>query len=407
MSVNKHYLIAYSGGLDSHVLLHKMATKRAQDSSIQLRAIHVHHGLNPQADTWAAHCKSVCVELAIPLLLKKVVIPCDTGDSLEALARRERYRIIAECLEEDESLMTGHTLDDQAETLLLQLLRGAGPKGLSAMPEQKPFSHGFLLRPLLNTSRENLEAYAEQHQLEWVEDDSNQDLRFDRNYLRHRILPLLKERWPAALNNLARSAEHCAQAAELLETLADKDLLSLQGAKSNTLSVAALLALSIARRRNALRQWCRLQADHTPSTQQLIQCETDILQADKDAAPVMSISDLQLRRYRDDLYLLLPIEPFDTSIQLIWDLQSPLMLPGNLGELKPEPHYRQYNNITVRFRQGGEHIKLAYNASTQSLKKLFQSWGVPTWERDRIPLIFSDDRLVAIVGYFNPQFRVF
>lgn len=399
LSNSNHYLIAYSGGLDSHVLLHKMASLRSQHPEISLRAIHVHHGLQQNADQWAAHCEAVCRSLDLPFLVKKVRISRERGESIEALARCERYRVIAECLFEDESLLTAHTRDDQAETLLLQLLRGAGPKGMAAMPMRKPFAHSVLLRPLLNTMRKTLQAYAEEHRLQWVEDDSNQDLAFDRNYLRHRVMPLLKARWPAVLSNVSRSARHCASAADLLEELADSDLLSLQGTEENTLSVSALLQLSSERRCNALRQWFQLQGHRVPNTKKWESFEKALLQCDQDATPVMDFNTMQARRYRDDLYLLPRLIPFDTTISMPWDLQSPLKLPADLGELSPEPYYHLFKNINLRFRQGGERIKPAGSAYTQSLKKLFQNWAVPPWRRDRIPLIYSGDRLIAVVGY--------
>jgi len=396
------FLIAYSGGLDSHVLLHKMALLRSQHPELQLRAVHVHHGLNQQADAWAVHCKSICDALEIPFLLLKVTISREAGESLEALARHKRYHAISACLAAEECLLTAHTQDDQAETLLLQLLRGAGPKGLAAMPMKKPFAHSLLLRPLLNQTRASLQAYAEENQLHWVEDDSNQDTGFDRNYLRHRVMPLLKERWPAALNNLTRSASHCADAAHLLETFASQDLLSLQGTVENTLSVSALLSLSEERRCNALRHWFRTRGYRVPSTKQLQQLEQDVLRCDQKATPVMHCQKAQLRRYRDDLYLISEQASFDASVILPWDLQSPLLLPGDLGTLTPEQCSLpplELDRVTLRFRQGGERIKPAGSAHTQSLKKLFQSWGVPPWQRDRIPLIYSGDRLVAVVGY--------
>ncbi len=397
MDNSQYYLIAYSGGLDSHVLLHQMATFQSEDPTLKLRAIHVHHGLNEKADDWVVHCEKVCAELKIPFILKKVTLTKKNGDSVEALAREARYAVIAECLETDEVLLTAHTLDDQAETLLLQLLRGAGPKGMSAMPMQKSFANSVLVRPLLNSTRESLQAYADKHQLHWVEDDSNDDLRFDRNYLRHRVMPILKERWPAALKNLSRSATHCASVSKLADMMAEQDLHFLQGSNKETLSVPALLELSKLRRDNALRCWFRLKGCLLPSTKQLEQCEKDILQASEDATPLLEIGDKQLRRYQNDLYLLPKLESFDRAVQLRWDMQSNLKLPGNLGELEPDSKYRQYDHVTIRFRQGGERIKRSDQAHSQTLKHFFQAENIPPWERDRIPLLYSEDCLVEVL----------
>jgi tRNA(Ile)-lysidine synthase len=396
---NKHFLMAYSGGLDSHALLHKMSVLKKQNPEIQLRAIHVHHGLHEKADQWAAHCEIICRQLDIPLSVKKINIPNHTGESLEALAREARYRVIAEHLAEDECVLTAHTMDDQAETLLLQLIRGAGPKGLSAMPMRKPFAHSVLLRPLLKTTRETLEQYAAAQALVWVEDESNQDHQFDRNYLRHRVMPLLKARWPAVLNTLSRSAQHCANASNLLTEFADRDLMQLQGSAENTLSVSSLLQLSSDRRSSIFRHWLKSFGLNFPSTQQVQQFEKNMLQCDEDAMPMMIFDTMQMRRYRDDIYLLPLFEAFDERTVLSWDLKAPLKLPGNFGELQPAADYHVFNDISLRFRQGGEKIKPAGSDYTQSLKKLFQAWGVPPWERDRIPLLYSGDRLIEVIGY--------
>jgi len=396
LSDSRHYLIAYSGGLDSHVLLHAMAQLRQQDSKMQLRALHVHHGLNAQADKWLSHCKQVCHQLNIDFLFKKITIN-DSSDSLEAAARQTRYRVLAQHLAESECLLTAHHQDDQAETVLLQLLRGAGPKGLSAMPFKKPFGHSVHLRPLLKTSRQGVHAYALSHQLQWIEDNSNFDERFDRNYLRRQVMPLLLRRWPSAMKSVARSAQHCSHASELLVDLAEEDFLHVQGTQVNTLSISALMQLTQSRRANVLRHWlCRLGC-RAPSTQQLIQLQQDVLQCNTDAMPVFELESKLLRRYRDDLFCL-SAELVDSDFEVQWDCRSPLSLPFDLGILQPD-QFPGFQQLTVRFRRGGESIKPAGSAYTQPLKKLFQQWGVPPWQRDRVPLLFDEDKLIAVVGY--------
>ncbi len=395
LSERQNYLIAYSGGKDSHVLLHILTQLRQQSSTIHLRALHVHHGLSPDADDWAQHCKQVCQNYQVPFLLEKVTIPF--GDSIEAAARQARYQVLANHLKQNECLLTAHTQDDQAETVLLQLVRGAGPKGLSAMPSSKPFAHTLHLRPLLKITSQELCAYVKAHNLSWVEDSSNKELSFDRNYLRHQIMPLLKQRWPTTVNNITRSAAHCGHAIELLEHLAQQDLLLSQGTQANTVSVSALLALSSARRSNVLRYWFLQCGERMPSTQQLQQLEHDVLRASAEAMPIFSLELHQLRRYRDDLYLVQPTKPIDANFELPWDGRSILTLPDDLGELHPLP--ARFDQLTVRFRRGGETIKLANRSSTQSLKKLFQQWHVPPWQRDRIPLLFEKERLIAVIGY--------
>lgn len=265
------------------------------------------------------------------------------------------------------------------------------------MPRQKPFVHSVHLRPLLNKTREDIVAYARAHALQWIDDDSNDNQRFDRNYLRHSIMPLLKKRWLNAVANISRSAMHCAQATGVLSEIAAEDLLKLHGTQMNTLSISGLLALSDARRANVLRYWFLQAGERVPSTQQLQQFENDILHCDWDATPIFSLEKNELRRYRDDIYLV-NILPMDLSLEIPWDCRSVLKLPGNFGELHPH-EFSRFTQLVIRFRRGGECIKPAGSAHTQSLKKLFQQWGVPPWERDRVPLVFAGDELVAVVGY--------
>lgn len=384
LSDSRSYLIAFSGGVDSHVLLHALAQWRQQNPRVELRALHVNHGLSQHANEWARHCAYVCERLNIPFLLEKIQLE-DNGESLEAEARRVRYQVFAAHLTANECLLTAHHQDDQAETLLLQLLRGAGPKGLAAMPERKPFAETLHLRPLLDFSQEAIEEYAREHQLSWVDDDSNTNTRFDRNYLRHYVMPMLKQRWPAAINNIARSAAHCARATDLLNEAAENDFIIAHGTKANTLSVSALLELSAAQRANVLRHWFSINDERLPSAQQLQQLEQDVLRCDIDASPIFKIEHFQLRRYRDDLYLVrLEALPLDFEVQ--WDCRTQLELPGDLGTLDPE-NFSAYQTLTVRFRQEND---------SASLKKVFQQKGIPPWRRDRTPLVFDGDRLIAV-----------
>lgn len=396
LSESRSYLIAYSGGVDSHVLLHALVVLRQQDPDIQLRAVHVHHGLSDYADAWQLHCQQVCAQLQVPFVTEKVMLNL-SKESVEAAARDARYQIFAKYLQPHECLLTAHSKDDQAETLLLQLLRGAGPAGLSAMPFKKEFSQSWHLRPLLDVTREAIERYAQEQQLHWVEDDSNENLRFDRNYLRHQVMPLLKARWPAVVNNLSRAASHAASAQTMLSLLADNDLKVLVGSKKNTLSIAALCALNPLRRASALRYWLQTLGCRVPSTKQLAQIEKDVLMSAEGAMPVFYLEKGELRRYRDDLYYT-ELAEFDQQLKIHWDCCSTLDLPQSLGKLLPGD-YKDYQALTVCFRQGGEVIKPAGSNFTQSLKKLFQQWGVPPWERDRIPLLYDGDRLVAVHRY--------
>lgn len=398
-------LVAYSGGVDSHVLLHALAHLSTQHPELQLRAAHIHHQLNPGADHWEQHCQKICIQLGIELIIKRIDISVhlENKQSLEEAARELRYQALEEILRPSEALLTAHHLNDQAETVLLQLLRGAGVKGLSAMPMHKVFGKGVLVRPLLDITRASILEYAQQHKLLWIEDDSNVALNFDRNYLRHQILPLIAQRWSGVGQVLARVASHCANTSELLEVLAEQDLSQVKGITANTLSIHALKQLSQSRQINVIRFWLRKLNFQIPSTKQMQQLLQDIIDAAVDAQPMMQWKETQIRRYQDFLYALRPqVEPAKHTF--IWQLPQALSLPGwgtltqdhltELGLQLPE-------NVTLRvgFRQGGERFQPLDRCGSHPLKKLFQEWKIPPWLRSRIPLIFWKEELIAVVGY--------
>jgi tRNA(Ile)-lysidine synthase len=399
--------IAYSGGVDSHVLLHTMAQLREQEPLISLRAIHIHHGLSPQADQWVAHCRTVCADLNIDFECERLQTRPAPGASVEAWARAARYAVFAEKLTPGSALLTAHTQDDQAETVLLQLLRGAGPKGLAAMGEQQPLGAGFLCRPLLGYTRRQLQEYAVQHGLVWIEDESNADVRFDRNFLRHRILPVLRERWPAATGSLARSARHCAEAATALTQLAQQDLGGY--AQSLVLPLEILHDLSLVRQRNALRGWFSGLGYRLPNSRVLHRIQQDLIHSRGDSQPQIVGERWVLRRYRQQLVLQASEEegrgPHNGS-PILWDLSVPLPLPGDLGCLAAVQQLDgglslavDVRRLTIRFRRGGERCQPLGRAHATSLKKLFQEWGVPPWRRSHVPLLYHDDELAAVIGH--------
>ncbi|EGH28298.1 tRNA(Ile)-lysidine synthetase, partial [Pseudomonas syringae pv. japonica str. M301072] len=251
--------VGFSGGLDSTVLLHLLAELASRETLPALNAIHVHHGLQTAADGWPEHCQQVCKTLGVAF--ESVRVQVEPAASLEQAARQARYSAFSERLVEGEVLLTGQHRDDQAETLLFRLLRGAGVRGLAAMPDQRVLGRGHLLRPLLDVSRKQLEDYAHRHGLNWIEDPSNDDQQFSRNFLRSQVVPLLTSRWPQAAASLARTARHLGEAQQLLDELALQDIANAQAATSFTwvglpvLSLGPIAALSAARQRNALRHW--------------------------------------------------------------------------------------------------------------------------------------------------------
>lgn len=401
-----HFCVAYSGGLDSHVLLHAMREIASQHPNIQVRVIHVNHGLNSNADAWQKHCERVCSDLGIELISQSVELNIKPGDSIEAAARAARYECFKKLLSFNENLITAHTKNDQAETLLLQLMRGAGVKGLAAMPIKKTFSQGHLLRPLLTFTREQLEVYANQHALKWIEDDSNSEMRFDRNYMRHQIVPRLQARWPEALTTLTRSAQHCGESAELLDQLADIDLKWVSDETRQSLLISSLAQLSEERQRNILRRWIVWRGYRLPNTKHLKQIVETVLQACEDAQPEVSWDNAEIRRYQNRLYLMDSLSAHDASQIIPWDLRRPLPLPDHLGTLSVKTvsghgisAALKSDQITVRFRQGGERCQPVGRKETHSLKNLMQEWRVPPWQRDRIPLIYVGETLIAVLGY--------
>jgi tRNA(Ile)-lysidine synthase len=367
-----------------------------------LGAVHVNHGLHGHSSTWAEHCRRVCAGLGVEFVLLAGDARPAPGESPEAAARALRYGLLADWLPAGALLLSAHHQDDQAETLLLQLLRGAGPKGLSAMPARAVLGQGTLLRPLLDCGRAELVAYAAAEGLAWVEDPSNTDTRLDRNFLRQRLLPELKGRWPAAAAVLARSAELCAEAAELQDLVAAQDRIGTAGTRRGTLSLAGLRRLPEARQRNLLRHWLQAAGFSLPSRAVLGRILAEVLAARPDAEPCVHWPGAEVRRYRDDLFVMAPLVTVRTEPDLDWAPDEVRRLPGGVlraeaatGEglrLAPGTHLR------VRFRQGGEQLRLPGRDHHHALKQLLQARGVPPWERERLPLLYLGDELVAVAG---------
>ena len=399
-----HYWVAYSGGVDSHALLHAMAALRLPGGAA-LGAVHVNHGLQAGAGRWQAHCRSVCRDLGVPCVDLQVDGRAASGESPEAAARQARYQALQAWLPAGDCLLTAQHRDDQAETLLLQLLRGSGVGGLAAMPPMAVFGAGHLLRPLLGFSRESLLAYARRHGLQWVEDPSNLDTGLDRNYLRHRILPVLRERWPAASATLSRSAAHCAEAAQLLSALAQQDMAALSGDGAETLPVAGLAGLNPPRRRNLLRHWIASRGATVPSAAVLARVEQDVLASRVDAEPCVRFGQYAIRRYRDSIHLTTPAPELSPGLVLDWDPGSTPELGVAGGVLSASEatgsgirRSSLQEGVRVSFRRGGERCQPAGRRHHHTLKKLLQEQGVPPWERRWLPLIYIGDRLAAVAG---------
>jgi tRNA(Ile)-lysidine synthase len=396
------FWIAYSGGLDSHVLLHSLWRLRQLHPLLSIKAAHIHHGLSHNADSWLEHCRCVCARLQIDFHPYRITSRPSPGESIEAWAREARYNALKDHLAQNDTLLTAHTQNDQAETLLLQLLRGAGPKGLAGMAVKQALGSGHHLRPLLSFTRHELQDYAIYHQLNWIEDESNLDLRFDRNFLRHQILPLLQQRWPAAIKNMARTANHCAEASSLLVELARIDLPASE--QPANLDLAVLKTLTPARQRNVVRYWFHLLNCRAPNSAKMRCIQEEMINGRPDSQAQISWGKWILRRFKNTLRLTLANQVIDLPI-IPWDFSTPLLLPGNLGQLIAtknqkgglSPHLDP-QKITIRFRQGGERCQLTHQHHA-ALKKLFQQWQTPYWERSQTPLLYYNNDLAAVIGY--------
>ena len=392
------WTLALSGGLDSTVLLHLLTTYARHHPSPSLRAVHIHHGLQTVADTWPAHCQRLCDALEVPLQIIHVNVA--PGASLEQAARTARYEAFTQVLGPGEVLFTAQHRDDQAETLLFRLLRGAGLKGLAGMPAQRPLGQGTLVRPLLRTSRAALEAHAEAHGLAWIEDPSNTDERFARNALRHSVFPVLAQHWPNASVNLARSAEHLAEALEVLGELADADLAAAPGVPEgidwglDSLDLACLARLTPARQRNALRHWLSPRT-RLPDTRHWAGWDA-LRDAAADAQPRWHLTDgLLLRSHGRVWWLGSSWQAFAGGEQPWPDPQQALALPAN-GEVRLTGTMPM-GPLHIAYRQGGESL-VSPQRGRRDLKRLLNEARVPSFLRHRLPLLFQGDTLLAVAN---------
>jgi tRNA(Ile)-lysidine synthase len=394
-------VVAFSGGVDSTALLAALAANRP--NGLQVRAVHVNHGLHPNASKWSEHCRALARELGVPLEVLAVKIARSAGVSLEAAARDARYGLLARVLEPGEFLLTAHHEDDQVETVLLQLFRGAGMAGLAAMPDIAPFAGGWLARPLLSRSRAELEDWARGAGLSWADDDTNADETLDRNYLRRRVLPLIRERWPGVGSAVSRSARHAAEGQRLLDMIARSD--TDRASSGPDLFVPALRALQPDRRRNALRFWIARSGARVPDTSRLEELAGPVIDARPDANPRVTWGDVEVQRHADVLSINSTVRRAADSPTIDWPWRSVpvLELPdaGGTLELKPDAHGpidldAVPVTVTVRHRQGGERLRPRRGGPRRTLKSLLQESHLSIGERARLPLVFSGATLLAV-----------
>ena len=405
--------VAFSGGADSTALL--AALSQLARGPLKVRALHVDHRLHPHSVRWAAHCRRVARALGVPLQVRTAKLAHRRGESPEAAARAARYELLAAALAPEEALLTAHHEDDQLETVLLQLLRGAGLAGIAAMPPRAAFARGALVRPLLGWSRAELSAWVRSQGLQWIEDPGNAELRRDRNYLRTRVLPLIRERWPAAATTVARAARHAAEAQRLLDALGAAD--AARASFGAMLSAKRLRALPPERRRNALRFWISAAGYRPPPASRLEEIAGPLLQARADAHPVVAWEGALLQRQADLLSLRAAHrvrgEPDATprgrspgsleEVSWPWRRRWSCTLPGPGGRLTLKRAARGPLDLDalpatliIRARRGGERLRPLRGGHHRALKSLLQEARVPVAQRARLPLIFAAERLIAV-----------
>jgi tRNA(Ile)-lysidine synthase len=381
--------VGYSGGLDSSVLLHLLAGLRAS-AGFSLTAVHIHHGLSPQADAWSRHCAQVCHALEVPLAIHRVTVQ-PAGEGLEAASRAARYRVFSRL--DTDILVLAHHRDDQAETVLLQLLRGAGLKGLAAMPEARPLAGTVLLRPLLAATRAEIAAWAVARGIGWVEDESNTDVRLARNALRQQVMPGLVACFPDAAKALAQAAGQFAEAAALLDALAELD--GRAAITAEGLALAALRELAEPRARNLLRLFLA-QAGVEIHQETLREALRQLLTARQDAQVRVDFGVYALRRHRQSVVLERIRHAQDSVVP--WQGESQLDL-GDAGclffqSITGEGVRLKPGNVSIRRRSGGERLRPGAGRPRRTLKNLLREAGVPAWRRDSLPLVYVDEALV-------------
>ncbi|UPR35061.1 tRNA lysidine(34) synthetase TilS [Vibrio cyclitrophicus] len=410
-------IVAFSGGVDSRVLL-ELAAQYAQTHNIECRAVHVHHGLSDNADCWANQCQVWCDALSVSLAVERVSLDTNSGESIEKLARDARYQAFKKHIRQGDVLVTGQHIDDQVETFLLALKRGSGPKGLSSMAKVMPFDDAYIVRPLLSVTRTDIEASARDMALTWVEDESNQDVRFDRNFIRHQVTPTLTERWPSFRESVSRSAQLCAEQELLLDELLEshfQQALYDGEVKSQSLDIKVLSQHSALLRARLLRMWLSYCGQAMPTQKQLKLIWDEVACAQADANPKLVLNEAEVRRFNQHLYVVKETKDL-SNWQSDISMEECLVLPDGLGELhlnsamsEGVSDHRDVQSfslsdtsVTLRviFNPEGLSAHPVGRGHSRKLKKLFQEYQVPSWLRRRTPILMDGDRVIAVLGLF-------
>lgn len=382
-------VVAYSGGPDSTALLHALAGQMPRPT---LRALHIDHGLHADSATWAVHCRRVCDSLGVAIDVVRVTVDLTRGEGIEAAARRARHDAFASALRPGEHIVLAHHRDDQMETVLLKLLRGAGPDGLAGMRPMRPLAAGVLWRPLLDLPRAALLDHIATNGLSTLHDPSNDDPRIARGYLRATVIPALMAQWPQAAVSVTHSARLCREAADGLREGWIDELDRLRR-DENTLDARGWLDLRPAWRAPLLDHWLHAAGLSAPTTGQREALERQIHDASAERLPLVGWQDTEVRVWKGRLWAMPRCQPFDEAWTCVWH-GEPLALPG--GGMLTLGGARLPEGLTVRYRRGGDRIRTAGNHITKELRDLFQEGAVPPWRRPRMPLLCEDGRLIAV-----------
>ena len=405
---NLSLCVGFSGGLDSTVLLHLLnqyQKTQAKNQSFKLKAIHINHQLQKDADAWSDFCSQFCKNNNIPFQSINVDLVDTKKTGVEAAARNARYQAFSETLSDNDILLTAHHRDDQIETVLLHMLRGSGIEGAAAIDPISKFKHHYLLRPLLNFDRNQLKDYAEKENLQWIEDPSNAEVNFNRNYLRLEVLPLIEKRWPAYRQTIQRFSNNAKSATTVINDYISQDYMHCLNGEKNTLFINTLTQLSLEKRLMIIRYWIKQQNYSMPSESVLLQIHAALTAYD-DANPLIEWGDAIVRRYRNEIYLLPRKKISFQNQDYSFDTKKTLTING-LGKLGAQKIMGKgisddYVNAQIKiiFRQGGEKCQPFGRKGNHSLKKLFQEYAVPPWQREKTPIIMIDNEIAGVVGLF-------
>ncbi|AYN24399.1 tRNA lysidine(34) synthetase TilS [Buchnera aphidicola] len=398
----KLFLIAYSGGVDSTVLLHKMLKIKEKDPQIKIRAIHINHNLHSSSKKWEKHCTEICQKYDIPLIIKKIRIVLK--GNIEEKLRIKRYNTIYNNLLDDEILLTGHHLNDQCETLILSLKRGSGPTGLSGMSSESFLGKKKIVRPFLQKTKKELEKWAYKNNLKWIEDFSNTNISYDRNFVRHKLIPILEQRWPFFLKNCFRTTVICCEETKLKNMFLKEKIQNFINF-NESLNIKNFRNMKKEMCKALIRYWISLKNIKMPSYR-IIECiYKEIVCSKEDANPKIIINKNEVRRYKKSLYFIKTQKSIKDTFLFWHDTNKKLLLPNNLGYLTRNnkgftiPIPKKNELINIRFQFEGK-ILILGREKRRKIKKIWQEYNIPPWFRNQIPLLFYNDFFISAIGLF-------